>query len=318
MSTKNYWNIKDRPHTRLKLDIYRKYLDSWCSIFEKQKYYETVYIIDCFAGRGNYEDDGAIVDGSPMLAIKAAKMFQEKFLKEKSKNKKDFKINCIFIDENHASIESLKKLLIPYNGLVDYQVVEGDFNNAIADILKKVGNFPALFFIDPYGIKTLKRESVEKIVAKKGGRDILLNYIQEGVERIGGLAKKCLAKKSEDITIKEIKTIKNLSDFMGGLDCILKDEKEALKMYIDEILKGNNKNVDEKDRLKAIFFDMPYPQKNDTIYYLIFASRNDNAIKIVSQVYAKGKQVDFNGQQTLFDTKTTQKLNNNFGFKKDE
>ena len=150
------------------------------------------------------------------------------------------------------------------------------------------------------------------IVAKPGARDILLNYIQEGVERIEGLAKKCLSKKTEDISVKEIKTIDHLSDFMGGLDCVGKKEGEILKMYVEEVLKGNNKNVDDKNKLDVVAFDMPYPNKSDTIYYLLFASRNKSAIKIVSQVYAKSKQTEFSGQKRLFGVKDWQKISKNF------
>lgn len=312
MGTKNYWTLKNRPHTKLKLDIYKKYLDVWCSIFEKQKFYEKVFVVDCFAGRGNYEDETGLVDGSPLITVRAAKKFQEDFLKMHNKNKSNFRIYCIFIEDKPEYVENLNKLLLACKDTVDFKIIAGDFNVVIDDVLKEIGYSPALFFIDPFGIKTLKRKSVESIVTKKGAKDILLNYIQEGIERIGGLAKKCLSKKLEDISVKEIKTIKNLNDFMGNLDCIGKEEGDTLKMYVEEVLKGNNKNVNDKDKLDVLAFDMPYPNKSDAIYYLLFASRNKNAVKIVSQVYAKSKQVGLNGQKSLFDVKSLQKINKNF------
>ncbi len=309
MATKNYWTLRDRPHTKLKLEIYKKYLESWCSIFKSQPYYKDVYIVDCFAGKGDY-DDG--YDGSPLIAIKAAKKFQDDFLKNKNKNKEYFKIHCIFIEYKLSYAKNLEKLLLPYKDIVDYRIIRNDFNKVIGGILSEIKFCPTLFFIDPYGIKTLKRESVEAIVFKKGAKDVILNYIQEGVERIGGLARKCLKKDAENISIKEIKTIMNLQEFMGGLDCIEKNEKEALKTYIEEVIKGNNKNVKDKNKLEAIVFDMRYPHKQDTIYYLIFASRNNNAIKIVKQVFAKSKEIGLNGQGSLFSAKAQQKLSKDF------
>ncbi len=310
MATKNYWTLKERPHTKLKLEIYRKYLDSWCSIFKSQPHFNDVYIVDCFAGKGDYDDGQS--DGSPLIAIKAAKKFQNDFLENKNKNKKYFKIHCIFIECKSSYVKNLEKLLLPYKDFVDYKIFKNDFNQVIKNVLREIKYCPTLFFIDPYGIKTLKRESVEAIVAKKGGKDIILNYIQEGVERIGGLAKKCLKKDVENISIKEIKTIINLKEFMGGLDCVVKSEKEALKMYIEEVIKGHNKNVQDKDKLEAIAFDMKYPHKRDTIYYLIFASRNNNAIKIVKQVFAKSKEIGFNGQGSLFSARALQKIDKDF------
>jgi len=314
MSKNDYWDLANRPHTKLKLEIYKKYLDSWCSIFLNRKYYEEVFIVDCFAGRGEYGGKGGQADGSPLIAIKAARKFQNDFNNKNIKNKKDFKIKCRFIDENKKYCISLKKLLSVYINNVDFKIINDDFNYAIKDVLKEIGYKPVLFFIDPHGIKSLKKESVLSIVNKPGAKDILLNYINEGVVRIAGLAKKCMCKKVEDMTLKEIKTITNLTDFIGDecLDIIDSSDIEFLRYYVENILKSNNENVNPKNKLDVIAFNMPYPNKSDTIYYLLFASRNKTAIKIVSQVYSKSKESNLKGQKSLFGPKEQLKLHNNF------
>lgn len=91
MPKNDYWDLTNRPHTKLKLEIYKKYLDAWSVIFLTQKYYEEVYIIDCFAGRGRYQENGNLVDGSPLIAVKAAKKFQDTFNNKGNKNKNSFK-----------------------------------------------------------------------------------------------------------------------------------------------------------------------------------------------------------------------------------
>ncbi|MBU0577687.1 three-Cys-motif partner protein TcmP [Patescibacteria group bacterium] len=313
MVNKNYWDLAKRPHTKLKLEIYKKYLKSWCTIFKRQKWAKEIFIVDCFAGRGNYdlESEKGVLDGSPLITVKIAKEFQDKFNAQKQKSKEQFRIKCIFIEKSKNNINYLNNLLKPYLSDVDIEIIEGDFNNVIKNIVKNIGNKPALFFVDPFGIKTLKKESVQSIVSKKGAKDILLNYIQEGVERIEGLAKKRL-KECKEFSVKEIKTIKNLYDFMGHLECIGKNEKAILNMYVEEVLKGNNVNVGDNDKLDVIAFGMPYPHKRDIIYYLLFASRNKSAIKIVRNVYASCKKTNFNDQQSLFDTNQLSKLHNEF------
>lgn len=295
------------------MDIYKKYLNSWLTIFNKQKWYEEVYIVDCFAGRGNYDFEckKGVIDGSPLIAVKMAKEFNEKFVNQQLKNKNKFNIKCIFIENDNKNLDYLNNLLKPYLSYVDIEVIKGNFNHEIKKVVAKIGIKPALFLIDPFGIKTLKRESVESIVAKKGAKDILLNYIQEGVERIEGLAKRRLIE-CKELTVKEIKTIKHLSDFMGHLDCIGKDEKVILKMYAEEVLKGNNPKVSDKEKMEVIAFGMPYPKKQDVIYYLLFASRNNTAIKIVRGVFASAKKTNFNAQMTLFGTNQLSKLENEF------
>lgn len=314
MPKKDPWDLTDRPHTKLKLEIYKKYLDSWCAIFKNQHWAKEIFIIDCFAGQGYYKDSEKIIDGSPLIAVKAAKKFQELFNLSKGKNKDYFRIKCIFIEENKKCVKNLKDTLSPYSDCINYKIILADFNKVICDIVKKVNNKPVLFFIDPYGIKPIKKESIFSIVNKDGAKDILFNYMNEGVIRIAGLTRKCMEKKAEDITLKEIKTITNLTDFFGEecLDIIDENEIEILKYYVENIIKSNNKNVDSKNKLEVIAFNMPYSHKSDTIYYLLFASRNKNAVKIVKQVYAKSKENNLYGQRSLFGAKEQLKLHNDF------
>lgn len=320
MSTQkeNYWNLTDRPHTKLKLEIYKKYLDSWCTIFLNQEYYKDIYIVDCFAGSGRYKDSNESIDGSPLIAVKAAEESQQKFCDKSNKNKEYFRINCIFIEKNKECCENLRGLLDPYRNNVNSEIINGDFNDVIEEVLRKIGSCAALFFIDPYGIKPLKKESMIKIIGKVGPKDILLNYINEGVKRITGVAKKCAGKSLNDIIPKEIKTIENLNDFFGSgcLDMIncrdCQDDIEFLRYYVKNVIKSNNKNVDSKNQLSVIAFDMPYPHKSDIIYYLLFVSRNNTAIKIVREVYAKSKETNLKGHRSLFDAKELLKINNNF------
>jgi len=314
MGKKDYWDLTDRPHTKLKLEIYEKYLNSWCTIFKKQPWAKDIYIVDCFAGKGMYKQRDDFIDGSPLITVKIAKKFQEIFKNENRNDKEYFKIKCFFIEKDKSLITDLKKSLLPYSRDVDFEIIHRDFNDAIFDVLKKIKNRPTLFFIDPFGIKEVSKKSILAIVNKPGAKDILFNYINEGVVRIAGLAKKCLKKDMKDITIKELKTIKHLHNFIGDkfLKLIDKNDLEILKYYVKNILKKSDKDSQSNDGLEVIAFNMPYPHKSDTIYYLLFASRNPNAIKIVSQVYAKGKEDGLKGQKSLFGPKEQLKLHKDF------
>src|SRR4030042_5443993 len=307
MFRKNYWDLTDRPHTKLKLEIYRKYLDSWCAIFRTQFWAKDIYIIDCFAGKGKYIENGQEIDGSPLIAVKAAEKFQSRFENDKKKQqtKSKFEIHCRFIESNKKFCKELAGILKEYQGKVDYEIKCGYFKDKIFEVLREIGGKPALFFVDPYGIKGVDKKSIISIVNKSGGKDILFNYIEEGITRIKGLTKKCLLKNPEDITIKELKTISHLPNFLGD-ECIKligKSNWEILEYYVENVLKSG-----KKDKLRVVAFNMPYPHKKDTIYYLLFASRNSNAVKIVSQVYAKSKEQGFKGQASLFDSKIQMKI----------
>lgn len=93
-------------------------------------------------------------------------------------------------------------------------------------------------FVDPDGIKELKRDSVEKIVNRKCATDILLNYIKGGVERIVGLAKKDVADVINKGGLeKYVKTLNCLKDFSGleVFDKLNLTERERLKDWTESI-----------------------------------------------------------------------------------
>lgn len=190
----DFWDLSKRPYTKLKLKILSEYVDSWATILFKTASehkdwcgYHVLYYVDCYAGRGKYHDSekSNSIDGSPLIALECAKRFNEKY------KSKDVQMRCVFVEQNKKVADELATFCLPYKDIVNFKLFGGvDFNEKADEILAETNYHPAFFFVDPDGIKELKKDSVEKIVNRKCATDILLNYIKGGVERIVGLAKK--------------------------------------------------------------------------------------------------------------------------------
>lgn len=297
MSKMDFWDLSHRPYTKLKLSIFQEYLEAWSKIFFSTaskhpdwEKYQDIYYVDCFAGRGKYHDNGLqdIIDGSPIRALKCALSFQNKY--------KAIKMHCIFIERVKKVSDTLEKFCEEYKGKVDFEIYkEKDFNNVLKSIIDRINYHPAFFFIDPDGIKELKKDSLELIVNRNGGTDILLNYIKGGIERIAGLTKKQIPNiLNQKISDKNIKTIKTLTDFYGLaiFDNLDKTEQERLKEWTESLLQSS--------KLKEVaVFDMPYLHKSDNIYYLLFASRKPVAKKIILGIFKKAKEITYQGQSRL-------------------
>jgi len=296
---KNFWDLTQRPYTQLKLKILKNYLSAWSKIFfataakhRDWANYQELYYVDCFAGRGKYDLDGRVdhVDGSPLIALECASIFQAQA------KYSGIKLKCIFIEHGRALAEKLDEFCRLYEHKVDYQIFKNtDFNKAVPEVLQTIGGHPAFFFIDPDGIKELKKESLTQIVSRTGPTDILLNYIKGGVERIAGLTRKRLPDLlTRDVSAKDLKTITALTEFYGldifnNLDAT---EKERLKEWTSSILQST--------QLKEVaVFDMPYRHRADNIYYLLFASRNKVAKKIMVDIFKQAKSHDYKGQGRL-------------------
>ena len=281
MAKKDFWDLTNKPQTKTKLNILNNYLSAWAKIFGKQDWCKSIYYIDCFAGRGKYHNDGGlnVIDGSPLIALKIAKIFKEKYNK---------KLVCYFAENDVEVFNELQNFADVFKTNVDFECTQGDINNVIDNVLTKIprGN-PVFFFLDPKGIN-IKRETLEKMLAIPNIKEFLINYIQKGVERCYAFGKKSDEGLPIDIQKRAVSNLKRIQDFFGSDWQYLTDnEKRNLKVYLNVIVSFNKKSS-PKNQLKAKVIDIYY-NKNRNKYYLIFLSRNKRASKIIDDIYKKVK-----------------------------
>jgi len=289
---KDLWEISNRPSTRTKLEILKKVFDVWLTIWNNQNWVSNEwYVVDLFAGRGKYNDGSY---GSPLI-------FLENIVLKENKLKKEIKIKLFFVEENNNNFRYLKEYTGEFLGnnsgiknKIDIRYFNDDCNQIIDKIITEINNtnkHPLFVLIDPTGLQ-IKKTTIQKIVNLKNPKDIIFNYILEGVVRTSGVAKK--AHRGNKISMKEIKTIKTLKEFIG-------DDVNILKQLHIEILEDYCRSLFIDKGLKVIAYDIPYPNRDDTLYYLLFASRKPQITDIVKVIYAKQKEKTFG--PTLFGGK---------------
>jgi three-Cys-motif partner protein len=133
--------------SRIKHQILTRYLPSWATILGSA--FDKLYYVDCFAGPGHYESEGKEVDGSPIIAVKAGKVFAEK---NPSK-----KLGIVLVEDDSGQLGQLKGCLnatLPYPA--NFQVVTklADSHAIIPGVIagiKARKSAPSLFLVDPYG-----------------------------------------------------------------------------------------------------------------------------------------------------------------------
>lgn len=310
MIRSDYWEIK--KHTERKLEILEKYLNAWADIlfatYRKNSSWtawQTPYYIDCFAGRGMYHKNGSknSVKGSPIIAIELL-IEKKNVFEKKYQSKISPKVRLIEYEKKLG--DELEKYTEPYKDKIDIKIYKKDFNEVIGSIINETSYSPAFFFVDAGGIKELKSESVEKIVTKKGARDILLNYVVDGQLRIGGLAKSIFDGTYKGRRIEgAFKTIEKLEDFTGidiakFLEETNNDYRESLITYVTNVLHANNKVKNIDDRLQTVVYDMKDLKRQKLIYYLLFSSRKNSARDIMKGIFKEIKKSETK-QTSLFE-----------------
>lgn len=286
--TSDRWDIRNRTHTRAKLEILRKCFGMWLTIWNAQDWTsDEWYVMDLFAGRGIYTDNEQVVSGSPLIYL-------ETIAEKKGKLRRNLKIKLFLVDCNRSNFSYLKDNVGKFiegnpqiENVAQIEFFNDDCNEAINEIIEQIENsskHPLFVFIDPYGIQ-IRRATMEQIVKLRNPKDIMFNYILEAVRRTSGVARK--ARYGAELTFREIKTVGTLMDFLGdSFDIIDKDGKRP----DTEVLVDFARSLFTSQDLKVVAYDMPYPDRNDVLYHLLFASKNSSITNIVKDIYARQKE----------------------------
>jgi three-Cys-motif partner protein len=200
-------------------------------------------------------------------------------------------IKKIYLNKLRKRINEFIKNYPEIKDMVEIDIKRGDCNQVIDNILKEMQDsekYPIFILIDPWGLQ-IKKATLEKIAKLKNPKDIILNYILEGVRRVGGVVKK--AHRGEELNVKEIKTIQSFKEFLGqNINIIGKSDRKILEEYI---------SVFSEKGLNTIGYDMPYSDRKDILYYLLFSSRKPRITDIVRDIYHRERQKRIS-QKTLF------------------
>jgi three-Cys-motif partner protein len=183
------------PHikrvSRIKHSILQKYLPSWAVILGSTN--RIMNYIDCFAGPGRYEFGGEAVDGSPVIAVKAARLFLEAH--------PNHTLNILLTENNESQAQQLERQLEPlkpYPKNLSVSPLTEDSKTFIPDLLSKTSLIaPSFFMIDPYGhplslpvindiLSRQKTESLITLMWYRINMDLSNPAVQTNVDRLFG------------------------------------------------------------------------------------------------------------------------------------
>lgn len=271
--------------TVTKHNILANYLEPWAKIMAKQSWVKKAYYVDAFAGAGEYESGE---EGSPLIATKILANHQ----------KHAFQFSCICIEKNRQRYEKLVASLQNYKDIIQVDPHRGEFLDVIDDVLRKIGKSPAFFFIDPEGFSGMDFDKVE-LILKQDHKEILVNFQYNAIQRWTGTAnnlnsrdetKRAQALQLSQTFTKLFGTSKWI-DFAHKPTSSEKKELELINLYANQIRANNSFVWPFKNR---------FPTRNMTYYYLVYATKNLTAFKIMKDVMFREKSRE-NFQMNLLE-----------------
>jgi len=293
-------DLKFKEHTKEKLDEINYYYKTWFKIVKRQN----CYIIDTYAGTGYDYIGSEKLLGSALLAV-------DLFKTDLLNNLKIILIQiepdeCELLERNVLDFISKNNLSISLNK--DIQIYRKDWVHVIDEIINNTKDGIRLFFLDPYGNKSIPWNELKKLVSqgksefgyKESGIEVLINWAWHGARRlIGKHFQDRLSHLKEDRT-----EIENLNNFFGSLNW-----KQIVNKYNPTIFNEKNDGEIEKlgdelvqEYIKPFFEYFRYicihpvyarvktkrkgiKKRGKIFYYLIFASNYIDAPKIISKKF---------------------------------
>lgn len=175
--------------------------------------YKPLVYVDCFAGKGKFEDGKP---GSPIIALDIIEQCKQTTTME------SINIESTFIDLNHA-----KELQENLKGYKDINIISGKYEDQIKNVLKGKEGSNVFLYIDPYGIKALHYTFFEDF-ANKGfnSLELLINmnsfgFIREACRALGtsfdddSIFEDLIEYDLSEFTTSE-KSIDSLNEIAGG------------------------------------------------------------------------------------------------------
>ena len=276
--------------TEQKLDAFMAYVRAYLAIMKQFPYWETIYF-DGFAGSGERikERKNLLIPFEDELPeeLNVYKGSVKRVLEEKN-NLFDF---YYFIDKNPDNIKNIEKIRSEITHIKKDKIAvrESDCNEQLpklAQVLKK-GKHAALIFVDPFGMQI----NWNSIAGLKGTRSDIWILIPSGVAitrllpRSGVITNKNKLEMFFGLPIDELRKIfyhdEVKTTLFGEMEQTKKLDKSIeriTKLYASQ-MRNIWPHVSEPLTLKNT--------KNRTIFHLLFASNNKNALKIASEIISK-------------------------------
>jgi len=257
-----------------KITILRKYLRPFTYKVGSRPP-KRVWLVDGFAGKGAYDPDagGKSEDGSPVAAAK--------FARELELKRGEPLLRTVNVEADRDTYVKLIGNLAPYPGLA--ATFNKTFEDALDEILATIGNDPALFFLDPFGVSGIEMYLLDRIRERAGKTELLVHFSDRSVLRMAGNLddneqRMAVGQKAADAKVSK------LDEVIGSplWRRIWQNKALSTEQRIDEIAKLYGSQLRERgfDHTHEICMRDNYLDRPK--YRLVFCTRSTHGVELMS------------------------------------
>jgi len=259
--------------SRVKHSILKKYLDIYTNIRGSKN--PLLFFIDGFAGPGWYGSGDQREQGSPILAAELA----QRAISEG----KPYRLHCILVEGDPDRAEQLAEAMSGFDRSLA-TVMPGPFSEWRPTILRQIGDHPALFFLDPWGVKGIELSDIQSLLDRPD-TELLIRLDAERLRRLAGNEDSAAPESVGKLRRVSLVVGEDPDDPEGGwlgqwrqLGSSLEWEEWAVATYARRL----------RERSPHLQHAVPYPvretYRSRPKYYLIFATRYPPAVGYMNEV----------------------------------
>jgi len=168
------------PHTQLKHEILRTYVERWARVLlmHSKESRSRIRIVDACAGAGQDESGKP---GSPLISIREAEQAQNQLARLRGFR---VEIQVIAIEKDRGRYDQLAAMVDAFAGR--HRAWQGTLADHSAAL--ESDPVPTLFFIDPFGLEPLQADVVRRALLGTKNEVLLLFADQAALRHIGAAA----------------------------------------------------------------------------------------------------------------------------------
>lgn len=179
-ASETFFDDEQHEASRLKIQAYEKYLQPFA--YKVMHYYRRIWVVDGFAGAGQYGPEANEAAGSPLVAAR----FAHKINIARTRDGREMLL--INVERDPATFMRLQRTLAGFGPLVTN--MQGRFQDRLDDVMELVGRDPVFIFLDAFGMESADIRLIEKILERRGGNqtitELLIHFSDRTLARVAG------------------------------------------------------------------------------------------------------------------------------------
>ena len=255
-----------------------------------------VAFIDGYAGPGKYDDD---TYGSPARAIELAR--------EWAHNRR---VECYFVEKNPEYLEPLNALVAEKAAGLSVEVLEGDINDHMANLVEKTASVPTFMFLDPFGLVVPFSSVVHALTRPSGygmpNIEVLINFSSAGLRRIAGMLDKSAATQGREASLARMDEVCGGNWWRELWEAKCVEGSEVAEEAV--VVEYARRLADTAGGYGWWATDVKNRPEHKPVYYLVFLSRHIDGLHVFGEAHSlaleKWRRAIYNQDYsgTLFDS----------------